>query len=156
SASEVGDRLDLAIDAVSPDGAFRNQLPITVNALKPDGSTQVVSARQDGPGSYRASLDLPPEGTSIISVNSPELPDGGYVFGQTRSYPREFLTTDTNEPLLRQLAELGGGKFAPSPDEIFARPQRATMQRRDLAPWLLAAALVLFPLDIWLRRRSWR
>ncbi len=156
STAEAGDRLDLAIDAIGPDGAFRNQLPISVNALKPDGSTQIVSARQDGPGSYRASLDLPGEGTSIISVNSPELPDDGYVFGETRSYPREFLTTDTNEPLLRQLATPGGGKFSPSPAELFARPQRATMHRRDLAPWLLAAALVLFPLDIWLRRRSWR
>ena len=153
---EVGDRLELAIDAVTPDGAFRNQLPITVNALKPDGTTQTVSARQDGPGSYRAAFDLPPEGTSIISVNSPDLPDGGYVFGETRSYPREFLTSETNESFLRQLAKLGGGKFAPTAAEIFARPQRATMHRRDLSPWLLAAALALFPLDIWLRRRSWR
>jgi uncharacterized membrane protein len=153
---EVGDRLELTIDAVKPDGSFRNQLPVTVNALKPDGTTQTVTARQDGPGSYRAALDLPGEGTSVISVNSPELPDGGYVFGETRSYPREFLTTETNGTLLRQIATLGGGKFSPTPAEILTRPPRATMHRRDLAPWLLAAALALFPLDIWLRRRSWR
>lgn len=156
TTTEVGDQLDLTIDAVTPDGAFRNQLPISVNALKPDGTTQTVTARQDGPGSYRATLDLPAEGTSVISVNSPNLPDGGYVFGETRSYPREFLTTETNEPLLRQLAALGGGKFAPTPAEIFSQPQRATMHRRDLSPWLLMGALALFPLDIWLRRRSWR
>ncbi len=156
TTKESGDRLDLAIDAVTPDGNFRNQLPITVNALKPDGTTQTTTARQDGPGSYRASLDLPTEGTSVISVNSPDLPDGGYVFGETRSYPREFLTTETNEPLLRQLAQFGDGKFSPTPAEIFARPTRATMHRRDLSPYLLMAALALFPLDIWLRRRSWR
>ena len=156
TTTEVGDRLDLAIDAVTPDGNFRNQLPITVNALKPDGTTQTTTARQDGPGRYRAALDLPAEGTAVISVNSPDLPDGGYVFGETRSYPREFLSTETNEPLLRQLAQLGDGKFSPTPAEIFTRPQRATMHRRDLAPFLLMAALALFPLDIWLRRRSWR
>jgi uncharacterized membrane protein len=155
ATAEVGDRLDVHIDAVTPEGGFRNQLPINVNALKPDGTTQTVTAQQDGPGSYRASLDLPSEGTSVISVNSPSLPDGGYVFGETRSYPREFLTSETNEELLRQLASLGGGKFAPNPAELFTRPERATMHRRDLTPWLLAAALVLFPLDIWLRRRSW-
>ena len=155
TTKEIGDRLDLAIDAVTPDGSFRNQLPISINALKPDGSTQTVTAQQDGPGSYRAALDLPTEGTSVISVNSPNLPDGGYVFGETRSYPREFLTTETNEPFLRQLATLGGGKFSPTPQELFARPERATMHRRDLSPWLLGAALILFPLDIWLRRRSW-
>ncbi len=156
TTKETGDRLDLAIDALTPDGAFRNQLPITVNALKPDGTTQTTTARQDGPGSYRATLDLPSEGTAVISVNSPDLPDGGYVFGETRSYPREFLSTETNEPLLRQLAQLGEGKFAPTPTEIFSRPQRASMHRRDLSPYLLMAALALFPLDIWLRRRSWR
>ncbi len=156
NTKEVGDRLELAIDAVSPEGAFRNQLPITVNALKPDGSTQVVNARQDGPGSYRAALDLPAEGTSVISINSPDLPDGGHVFGETRSYPREFLSTETNEPFLRELARLGNGRFAPAPPDLFARPTRPTMQRRELAPWLLGAALVLLPLDIWIRRRSWR
>ena len=92
----------------------------------------------------------------MISVNSPDLPDGGYVFGETRSYPREFLSTETNEPLLRQLASFDAGKFAPTPAEIFARPQRATLHRRDLSPYLLMAALALFPLDIWLRRRTWR
>jgi uncharacterized membrane protein len=155
TTTEVGDRLELAIDAVTPDGSFRNQLPISVNALKPDGTSETVTARQDGPGSYRASLALPAEGTSVISVNSPNLPDGGYVFGETRSYPREFLTTETNEPLLRQMATLGGGKFAPTPAEVLSRPTRSTMQRRDLSSWLLGAVLVLFPLDIWLRRRSW-
>ncbi|MEA3207728.1 MAG: hypothetical protein QOE70_785 [Chthoniobacter sp.] len=153
---EVGDRLELQIDAVTPAGAFRNQLPISVNLLGPEGETKTIAATQDGPGSYRAALDLPPEGTSILSVNSPDLPEGGYVFGHTRSYPREFLTTETNEPLLRQLAKLGGGRFAPKPEEVFARPQALAMQHRDLSAWFLMAALVLFPIDIWLRRRTWR
>lgn len=153
---EVGDRLELAIDAVKPDGAFRNELPITINVRGDDGETKTVAATQDGPGSYRAALDLPAQGTSLVSVSSPELPDGGHVFGHTRSYPREFLRTETDEPLLRQLAQLGGGKFAPSAAEIFARPQTATTQHRELSPWFLMAALVLFPIDIWLRRRTWR
>jgi hypothetical protein len=90
-----------------------------------------------------------------VSVNSPELPDAGYVFGHTRSYPNEFLTTETNESLLRNLAEIGGGSFAPSPADIFRPPAHRSPQRRDLTDWFLIGALVLFPLDIWLRRRTW-
>ena len=153
---EIGDRLELTIDAIKPDGFFRNKLPVSVNMLGPDGATQTVNATQDGPGSYRAAFDLTAEGTSIFSVSSPDFPDSSYVFGQTRSYPREFLTTETNERLLRSLASLGGGKFAPAPAEIFARPPHSSMQRRDLTNDFLIAALLLLPLDIWLRRRTWR
>ncbi len=153
---EIADRLDIAIDAIKPDGSFRNQIPVSVHMLGPDGATQTAAAVQDGPGSYRAAFDLPPEGTSIFSVSSPDLPDGGYVFGHTRSYPREFLSTETNEPLLRSLAAQGSGKFAPKPEEIFARPTHSSKQHRDLSDDFLIAALILLPLDIWLRRRTWR
>ena len=153
---EIADRLEVTIDAIKPDGAFRNQVPVSVNMLGPDGVTQTVAATQDGPGSYRAAFDLPQEGTSIFSVSSPDLPDSSYVFGQTRSYPREFLSTGTNETALRSLAALGGGKFAPAPADIFARPAKPSMQRRELADDFLIAALLLLPLDIWLRRRTWR
>ena len=153
---EIADRLEITIDAIKPDGSFRNQMPVSVNMLGPDGATQTIAAPQDAPGSYRATFDLPQEGTSIFSVSSPELPDGGYVFGHTRSYPREFLSTEPNEALLRSLAALGSGKFAPKPEEIFARPAQSSMQRRDLTDDFLIVALLLLPLDIWLRRRTWR
>lgn len=157
TTSEVGNHLELSIDAIKPDGGFRNQMPINVNMVIQDGNvTSTKAAVQDGPGSYRAGFDLPAEGTSIFSVSSPDLPDGGYVFGYTRSYPREFLQADTNETFLRTLASLGGGKFAPKPAEIFAAPSIASHQHRDLTNDFLIAALMLLPLDIWLRRRTWR
>ena len=153
---EDGDRLELRVDAVTMDGTFRNRLPITITARTPDDATQNVAATQDSPGSYRASLALPVEGTTVINISSPELPDGGLALAHTRSYPREFLSTDTNESLLRQIAAAGGGKFAPQPGEIFARMEHPTQRRRDISDWLLIAAIVLLPLDIFLRRRTWR
>jgi hypothetical protein len=153
---EAEDRLTLSIDAIKPDGSFRNQLPISINALGPNGQTQTQEAKQDAPGSYRARFELPQEGTTVFSISSPDLPDGGFVFGYTRSYPREFLTSETNDSLLRRIAEIGGGKYAPSPVDVFARSEKHLAQRRDLTDYLLISALVLFPLDIWLRRRTWR
>ncbi len=156
TTSEVGDRLNLSIDALKPDGSFRNQMPVSVSMLGPDGDTKTVAARQDAPGEYQASFELPPEGTAIFSVSSPDLPDGGYVFGHTRSYPAEFLRSEVNEPLLRTLASMGQGKYAPSPTEIFAPPTTVTRTHLDLTDYFLEAALLLLPLDIWLRRRTWR
>lgn len=156
NTSETGNRLELTIDAIKPDGSFRNQMPVSVNMLRADGSTETRAADQEGPGQYRATFDLPEEGTSIFSVSSPDLPDGGYVFGHTRSYPQEFLRTDANEPLLHSLASLGRGKFSPSPAEVFARPAAAARTHMELTNYFLEAALLLLPLDIWLRRRTWR
>ena len=154
--SENGDTLDIRVDAVTPEGAFRNRLPITIHARTPDDNTQTVTAVQDAPGSYRARVALPQEGTTIVSVSSPELPDGGTAFAHTRSYPREFLAGGTNEKLLREMAAVGRGKFDAKPEGIFARPEHGAMRRRDLANWLLIAALVLLPVDVFLRRRIWR
>jgi uncharacterized membrane protein len=156
NTSETGDRLELTIDAIKPDGSFRNQMPVSVNMLHADGTTETQTAEQEGPGQYRTTFELPTEGTSIFSVSSPDLPDGGYVFGHTRSYPQEFLRTETNEPLLHTLASLGGGKFSPSPAEVFARPAVAARTHKDLTNYFLELALLLLPLDIWLRRRTWR
>ena len=153
---EEGDRLELRVDAVTTDGTFRNRLPITITARTPDDATQSMVATQDSPGGYRASLALPVEGTTVINISSPELPDGGLALAHTRSYPREFLSTDTNESLLQQIATAGRGKFAPQPGEVFARMEHPLQRRRDITDWLLITSILLLPLDIFLRRRTWR
>ncbi len=154
--SESGDALDIRVDAVTPEGAFRNRLPITIHARTPDDNTQTVAAVQDAPGSYRARIALPQEGTTVVNVSSPDLPDGGMSFAHARSYPAEFLTAGTNETLLREIAKAGRGSFDPKPAEIFARPSRPAHRRRELTNWFLIAALALLPVDIFLRRRTWR
>jgi hypothetical protein len=156
STREAGDQLRLSIDAITPEGAFRNQLPIQVTALGANESRETRAAVQEGPGRYTATFPLPLEGTTVFNISSPDLPDGGYSFGHTRSYPAEFLSSATDEPFLRHLAEIGGGQFAPSPETLFARSTEASLRRQDITKWFLIAALTLFPLDIWLRRRSWR
>jgi len=148
------DNLEIQIEAVKPDGSFRNQLPISVNSLQGDGTSHTTKAHQDAPGSYSAKLPLAAEGTTIFSMSSPDLPDAGTTFGYTRSYPREFLRSETNEPLLRRLAELGRGMFNPRPAAIWTPASTPTPQRKDFTDYFLIAALTLIPLDIWLRRRA--
>ncbi len=153
---ETGDRLELRVDAVTPEGAFRNRLPITITARTSEDATLILTPTQDAPGSYRASLPLGKDGTTVLNISSPDLPDGGLALAHTRSYPREFLNTDTNESLLRQLAAAAHGRHAPAAKDIFTRPEHPMQRRRDLTNAFLIAALLLMPLDIFLRRRTWR
>lgn len=155
TTSESNGKLALKIDAVTPDGNFLNELPITVRGASPGHESKSVRAIQDAPGSYSAEFDLPGEGPSIFSVSSDRLPGGEYLLSHTRSYPAEFLNTETNEAGLRQLADAGNGRFNPTGDEVFARPAHQVSRRLDLTNYFLMLALALFPLDIWMRRRTW-
>jgi Ca-activated chloride channel family protein len=156
TTSERGDRLHLTIEAATMSGIFRNELPVTITARSGEtGKTVTKQADQTAPGAYEVDFDLPEQGTMMFSVSSSDVPESDYVFGYTRSYPREFLITETNEGLLKEIAAKGNGKFNPSTGEIFSRPRTSSIRRTDLTDWFLIAALVLFPLDIWLRRRAW-
>ncbi|MDB6154900.1 MAG: von Willebrand factor type domain protein [Chthoniobacteraceae bacterium] len=155
TANESAGKLTVSVDALKPDGAFRNALPLEINAGPQDGATQRLIARQESPGQYSATFDLPSEGTTLFHLTSPDLPDGGYDFAHTQSYPREFLTSETNDSLLSQMAQLAPGKFNPQPAEIFGAPKNPAVSRYDLSSAFLISALLLFPLDIWLRRRTW-
>ena len=149
---ENGALLDLQIDAVTPEGAFRNRLPVTISTRGEGDATAQYPAVQSAPGRYQASIPLPVEGTTVISVNSPELPDGGIALAHSRSYPREFLSTAVNEPLLRGI----GSRFDPQPADVFTPSTRQMPRRKDLSDWFLIAALALLPIDIFLRRRTWK
>jgi Ca-activated chloride channel family protein len=158
SRTETGNELELQIDAVTPEGAFRNRLPITLTARSADApaeSVERVTAEQDAPGSYRAKLKLPEAGTTVINVSSPELPDGGTAIAHTRSYPQEYAMIDADEPRLREIARAGGGRFDPPAEDVFSAAKVNGERREDLSNYFLILALVLIPLDIFLRRRAW-
>lgn len=149
----AGRRLDLTIDAVAPDGAFRNDLKVSVNAVYPDQKTVTVSAAQTAPGRYEAGFDLPDEGTVLFAISSGNEPE--YVFGYTLGYPEEYLSTSVNEEVLRGVAAAGNGGYDPQPAEAFSRPSVPEVSPREISPWFLALSLLLFPVDIFLRRRNW-
>ena len=154
-ALETAGQLQIEVDAVKPDGSFHNALPLAIHALGDDQQSRSVEAIQTAPGRYRALLPLPSRGTTVVSVTSSQLPDGGTVFGHTRSYPREYFTTETNETLLRQMSSIAHGRHDAPPRDAFGKRPQPALQPRPLTSFFLMAALCLFPLDIWLRRRAW-
>lgn len=155
STQETADSVTVFVDAVTLEGGFRNGLPVTVTCVDANGESSSQVAVQEEPGRYRATFPLPKTETALFSVRSEQLPNAEQVFGYSKPYPREFLAFTTDEARLRSLAEASGGRFNPKPEEVFERPGRPAVRSVELRQYFLSLALLLLPLDIWLRRRSW-
>jgi Mg-chelatase subunit ChlD len=67
-------------------------------------------------------------------------------------YPDELRFRPTDTKLLQAIATAGGGRYDPKPADVFARPQRGIRQTTELWTYLLAAAVLLFLLDVTLKR----
>jgi hypothetical protein len=77
------------------------------------------------------------------------------VLGASVNYSPEFNTAEPDLNLLRRLAETGGGRILkPSnpADNPFTHDRQKTFQPRDLWEWLLKLAVLLFPVDVAVRR----
>ena len=72
----------------------------------------------------------------------------------TRDYPAEFRITGDGTPLLEKISALTSGRFQPRPEDVFRPALQGVKMRQDLAPFFLILALLLWPVDIWLRRRQ--
>jgi uncharacterized membrane protein len=154
--AERNGRLEVQIDAVEPNGNFRNELPLVVRTTTQDGTPlESATARQIAPGRYRTELAVSGSGTSWVSVESPNNKDMTTSIGYTAPVAPEYLTDATNEEALRSWAQMTNGTYNPTPEQVFARPQTGTRRFTDLTNIFLSLALVLLPVDVWLRRRSW-
>lgn len=152
---ETGDTLHLKIQAMTLAGTFKNQAALEVRASRQDSEPLLISTKQTAPGEYEGNLPLPPLGTTTFSITQTGSTEHPYVFTHTRSYPREYLLTEPDTTALRSLADLSNGKLEPLPEEIFRASPVARPVQNDLSNLFLIAALLLLPLDIWLRRRQW-
>ncbi|HEY5742900.1 MAG TPA: hypothetical protein VIS99_10190, partial [Terrimicrobiaceae bacterium] len=141
-------------EAITTEGTFRNGLEVTMSLAAQGAQALSVKGQQVGPGLYRATFKPPETGSAVIAVSDA----AGRPVSQawTRDYPAEFQVVADGTPLLQKLSSITGGKFAVKPEEILRPGLHPATMRTELAPWLLAAALMLWPVDIWLRRREWR
>lgn len=154
-----GGDASIELSALDANRMYRDGLRPKVRITRPDGETAVLALRQVGPGRYRASAPMSP-GTSE-PYRFEALEGGGVVkrdlaqLGtRTVSYPwsDEYRVLPPNNALLRALSEQTGGVFAPKADDIFAQGADGGVAPKPLWSWFAAAALLLFLLDILVRR----
>jgi len=152
----------LKLTALSGDGSFRNDLWPKARVWQPNGESTVVVLRQSAPGVYSARLTL--EAASAGPYRFELVPGPGLsqqeiaqIGERALYYPQsdEFRARPANIGMLKALSERTGGTFAPKTDEIFARSTDGGMLATPLWPALAAAALLLFLLEIVVRRAPW-
>jgi len=131
-----------------------------------DGAT--VSVVVNGPDDERSTLDAVQTASGRYEVQFPADKLGQYTIeavvqddsGSERrerqalfvDYPDELLFKSTNHTLLKSVAAATGGVYDPEPASVFASDGRTVERITLLWRWLVIAAMILFVVDVGLRR----
>lgn len=148
----------LTVEALDAQGNYRDFLNLQAVVVSPKGERQTVRLEQTGPGHYEARF--PTRDIGLYVVNLLELRDGKPVGRQTVgasvNFSPEFAASGPNLSLLRRLAESTGGKMLdpaqPERDNPFAHDRIRTRRPQELWETLLKLAIILFVLDVGVRR----
>jgi Ca-activated chloride channel family protein len=147
----------LNVEALDAQGNYRNFLNLQAAVVSPKGERVNVRLEQTGPGHYEA--HFPTREVGAYLLNLMDIKDGqlraSQVVGASVNYSPEFNATEPNYNLLRRIAESGKGKILePNPVTInpFLHDRQKTFQPRDLWEWLLRFAIILFTIDVGVRR----
>ena len=153
----------ITLTAYGPDGSYRNALAPKVRVTTSAAPARVVVLRQVAPGKYQLHSPLGASHSAPLRfelIPSPGLPAQELARAGTRSlfyfHSDEYRMLPPNIPLLKALSESTGGKLAPEPAEIFAPAGDGGTVALSLWQYFAAAALLLFLLDIAVRRAPWR
>jgi uncharacterized membrane protein len=161
---QIGDESVLVVDLAKPDTGERiNFATIKGRVAGPDGDSQEVVLRQDGPGRYVGRFDSSNPGSYIVGLRyvssdsaTGKRTEGAVQAAVTKPFTDEFRALEDNAGLLRQIAERTGGRV------LNEDPQLANIWLRDglempvarQPVFLLSAMIALgfFLLDVAVRR----
>lgn len=148
--------------ALGADRGHRNGLSPLVRMVEPGGRTSTLVLPQVAPGHYAARRAIEAGHTRPYRFELAQ--GGGLTRGDVRdvgsrslAYPwsDELRATPPDVGTLRALSEATGGVYAPKAADIFALHGDGQRVPWPLWPYLVAAALGLFLLDIAWRRAPW-
>jgi hypothetical protein len=147
----------LSVEALDEQGDYRNFLNLEATVVSPKGDRQKVRLEQTAPGHYEVRFPTKEIGAYVAQLALTKNGNivAGQVVGTSVNYSPEFESTEPNLQLLKQLAESGGG-LTINPllrtDNPFVHDRLRTFQPVDLWENLLKIAIILFTLDVGLRR----
>jgi hypothetical protein len=113
-----------------------------------------VNLSQVAPGIYEAPLASLESGAYLVRVTQTKPAEAalGRTLGLVAPTAAEYRLMGANEPLLSAIRSATGGSALATPAGAWVHDLRSTSSFTDLWPWLLVLALLLWPLDIALRR----
>jgi len=148
-----GDHTHLLVTAPSTSGAT-----VTVSAVTPDLAGATLTLSPTGPGRFEGDLPTDQVGSYLLHISESA---GGVVRHTTTSglvvpYSPEYRELGTNAATLKAIAQAGGGVLLSDLSQAFRVPVPAVHAARPISEILLVLAILLFPIDVALRRLIFR
>ncbi|HJL16560.1 MAG TPA: VWA domain-containing protein [Sandaracinaceae bacterium LLY-WYZ-13_1] len=162
TAEVIDSEVRVVVDAIGADDQFLNGLDSTVHVEGPMGARRADTERVDAdhplhqtaPGRYEARFALEQYGSFVLTAEHER--DGRTVAESTAQlvnpYPREYMTLEPDVAFLERAATVTGGASSPSIEALFDPGDEHIRHHEELWPELLFLALLLFVLDLLLRR----
>jgi hypothetical protein len=151
-----GGKTTLHVESVEADGSPRDFYATTAVVVGPDLAPAEVSLVQVAPGVYEAALGEIDPGAYAVRVTQtrPGSSPLGRTVGLVAPTAAEYRVLGANEAFLAALRTSTGGSVVETPLDPWRHDLLTTSRSTDLWPNLLVLALLLWPLDIALRRVS--
>jgi uncharacterized membrane protein/Mg-chelatase subunit ChlD len=152
----VGGRSTLHVESVEADGSPRDFYDTVAVVLGPDLEPRDVPLTQVAPGVYEAPLGEIDAGAYAVRVTQTRPGDTplGRTVGLVAPISAEYRVLGANEPFLAAVRAATGGSVVEAPLDPWIHDLDLTSSFTDLWPLLLVIALLLWPIDIALRRVS--
>ena len=151
-----GGRTYVQVQSQESDGSARDFYSTSVAMVGPDLEPVEVTLSQVAPGVYEAPVTSLMSGAYAVRVTQtkPGASPLGRTLGLVAPTAAEYRLLGANQPLLAAIRGATGGSAVASPADVWVHDLRSTSEYTDLLPWLLALAVLLWPLDVALRRVS--
>jgi uncharacterized membrane protein len=152
-----GDQTTLRLQSIESDGSPRNFFDTAVNITDPDLSLlEGLKLIQTAPGVYE--IDLGALKPGAYAMRFVQTKPGATPLARTvmlvAPTPAEYRLLGTNERLLAALRGATDGREVLDPADPWKHDLGTTTAATDMVPWLLLLALLLWPLDVGIRRVS--
>ena len=151
-----GSQTKLRVESVAEDGSPRDFYSTAVAITTPDLQSKALGLSQVAPGVYEVALGEIDPGAYVLRVSQtrPGSSALGRTLGLVAPTPAEYRFLGTNESFLATLRAATGGRAITTPEQPWTHDLSVNASSTDLWPTLLLLALLLWPLDIALRRVS--
>lgn len=157
--STEGNKGRLIIDVLSVGAGFKPDpiIEFRATATAMDSlESQLIPISQTAMGRFEGIFDVSKRGNYIVRLDQlqNEVQVASQTAGLAMSYSTEFKDLTPNTALLNKIADITGGNFSPEPRTITRRSGKSTGKLEDLWQLLTLIALILFPLEVAIRRLS--
>ena len=151
-----GGQTVLHVESAEPDGSPRDFYDTSAVVVGPEFTSDNVKLVQIAPGVYEAPLGEIDPGAYALRVTQakPGSSPLGRTVGLVAPTSAEYRVLGANEPFLSAVRTATGGTVIETPLDPWRHDLTTTSRFTDLWPLLLVLALLLWPLDIALRRVS--